>query len=291
MKPPPYALEMAALGIPTFPCNAEKRPCCKGGFYAATTDTAEMHKLWARSPGPLIGMPTGPASGLDLLDIDPRHDGLDWLAEFAGNLPYTRTIQTRSGGIHFFYNHLPGMRNSESKIAPGVDVRGDGGYAVLWLPSGGALIRNDPLADWPEWLAEIALPKKKESVPFDPGTGEILSATPGPKIVSAARQFRSPAPKTREKRTPEDIALDIISDQIRAVENASPGQLHYTLRGASRTIGGLIEQLRFTSNEAGQMLYRAAQKAGAKDEENAFKTIVSGLELGKAQPLAIGVRA
>ena len=113
MKPPPYALRLAVRGIPVFPCNAKKRPCTRHGFKDATVDTAELIALWRERPGPLIGFPTGPASGLDLLDIDPRHGGDVWLAHHLGHLGETLTVRTRSGGTHLFFKHWPGMRNSQ----------------------------------------------------------------------------------------------------------------------------------------------------------------------------------
>jgi hypothetical protein len=44
-----------------------------------------------------------------------------------------------------------GLRCSAGKIAPGVDVRATGGYAVWWGPDPGADLISQ-LAPWPEWL-------------------------------------------------------------------------------------------------------------------------------------------
>ena len=78
MKPPAYAFALAASGIPVFPCNADKKPTTARGFHDASLNPKTIERFWNERPGPLIGFPCGPASGVDLLDIDPRHGGLDW---------------------------------------------------------------------------------------------------------------------------------------------------------------------------------------------------------------------
>lgn len=99
-----------------------------------------------------------------VLDIDPRHGGDDALAELEarhGKLPDTPRVLTGGGGSHIYFRH-PGkisIPNSVSKIAPGIDVRGDGGYVIappsvhpngnryLWEVS--ASIDETPLAEVP----------------------------------------------------------------------------------------------------------------------------------------------
>jgi hypothetical protein len=96
---------------------------------------------------------TGDASGIDLLDLDRKHrQAAEWWTAHRNSLPVTRVHRTRSGGLHLLFQHAPGMRCSASRIARGVDVRGDGGY-VIWWPIGGLPVLCDaPLAPWPEWL-------------------------------------------------------------------------------------------------------------------------------------------
>lgn len=93
------ALAVAAeLGLPVFPRRLDKRPACPHGYKDATRDPDAIRELWRRYPGPLIGVPTGMASGIDVLDIDPRHGGDDWLSAHADRLLVTRSHRTRSGG-------------------------------------------------------------------------------------------------------------------------------------------------------------------------------------------------
>jgi hypothetical protein len=92
-------------------------------------------------------MPTGEPSGISVLDVDA--DGLAWFD--AEQLPLTRMHQTRSGGLHLLFRHAEGLRNSASAIAPGVDVRAEGGF-VVWWPREGLPVCDAPLAEWPQQL-------------------------------------------------------------------------------------------------------------------------------------------
>ena len=130
------AIELALQVIPCFPCLANKAPACPGGFKAASIDPMTLKNLWQRYPGPLIGVPTGEVSGFDVLDMDPRHGGDKWLEANRHRLPAATVHATRSGGWHYLFQHHPGLRNSASRIAPGVDVRANGGYIIWWPTTG-----------------------------------------------------------------------------------------------------------------------------------------------------------
>jgi Bifunctional DNA primase/polymerase, N-terminal/Primase C terminal 1 (PriCT-1) len=70
-----------------------------------------------------------------VVDIDPRHEGNETLAERErdnGPLPDTWETLTGGGGRHLWFRH-PGIAripNSAGVIGPGIDVRGDGGFVV-----------------------------------------------------------------------------------------------------------------------------------------------------------------
>src|SRR5450631_4082909 len=122
------ALALATQGYPVFPVAASKRPTCPHGFKDAASEPGEIRRLWREHPAPLIGVPTGKVTGLFVVDIDsPRHiEAAEWLERFAPFLPETRQQTTRSGGLHLFFNHHPGLRNSAGRVARGVDTRADG---------------------------------------------------------------------------------------------------------------------------------------------------------------------
>lgn len=128
------ALQYAANGWAVFPCAARgKQPIVSRGCRAATIDQQLIATWWQRWPDANIGIATGPISGICVLDLDcTKRDGLGWWADQQaehGEI-VTLTSQTGSGGQHLFFAHDDRVRNSSSKLAPGVDTRGDGGYII-----------------------------------------------------------------------------------------------------------------------------------------------------------------
>jgi hypothetical protein len=119
-------------GIPVFPCKRDKTPRTRRGFKDATTDEARIAEWWNKWPDANIGVPTGPASGLLAVDIDPRNGGDDSLDELLakhGRFPETAEQMTGGGGRHILFRH-PGVAVPKV-LAPGIDLKGDGGYIVV----------------------------------------------------------------------------------------------------------------------------------------------------------------
>jgi len=105
-----------------------KHPVPRNGLKEATTAFSQIRQWWQMNPRWNIGIATGSVSGgLVVLDFDERHGGLD--ARQALTLPDTMMAVTGNGEHHYFYSDTP-IRNSAHKLAPGVDVRGEGGYVV-----------------------------------------------------------------------------------------------------------------------------------------------------------------
>jgi hypothetical protein len=159
VNPVDIALDLADQGFPVFPCLAGTKspaiPRDEGrGFLDASLDPVEIRRMFAYPGAALVGVPTGHASGFDVIDIDPRHGGDAW-ADFS-RLPATRAYRTRSGGLHVLFRSTPGLRSSASRIAPGVDVRAEGGYVIAWWVHGCPVVADAPVADPPDWLIEAA---------------------------------------------------------------------------------------------------------------------------------------
>jgi putative DNA primase/helicase len=148
--PNPITLEVSC-----FPCGPDKRPLVAGGFKSAVSGHDRINDLFRRFPGALVGMPTGEASGIDVLDID--RGGEDWLVEYecAHGLPPTRVVSTRSGGVHFYFRHHEGMRCSAGLIAPCVDIRSTGGYVILWDRAGLPVLSSAEIAPWPGPMLQL----------------------------------------------------------------------------------------------------------------------------------------
>jgi hypothetical protein len=128
------ALRYADRGMPVFPLIG-KKPLTENGFLDATKDATKVQAWWFKWPTANIGIPTGRASGHFVLDIDPRHEGDKSLAELEkkhGSLPTTLEVVTGRGGRHLYFalRAEEMVPSSVSKLAPGLDVRGEGGYVV-----------------------------------------------------------------------------------------------------------------------------------------------------------------
>ena len=208
-------------------------------------------------------MPCGAASGIDILDIDPKHDGLAWWEKHQASVPTTRVHRTRSGGLHVLFRAYPSVRNSQSIIARGVDTRGVGGYMIYWPAHGCEVISAAPIVPWPAWLLELYL---RKSAP--------------PPAVKRTIQPRSPSSSVSVQ-----AARNMIDRSIARVRNASAGQLHYRLRAAACTVGGLRDLAQISESDALAQLVNAAIDAGAEDKTNAEKTAIWGLKKGELQPI------
>ena len=70
--PLPVAARMfAEAGVPVFPCApGGKNPLTGHGFHDATADLRQVESWWRRFPAANIGMPTGAASGVVVVDVD-----------------------------------------------------------------------------------------------------------------------------------------------------------------------------------------------------------------------------
>src|SRR5215813_7352494 len=95
------ALEHARAGIPVFPCQPNgKAPICDRGFRAATTDEAQIKRWWAQHPNANIGIRPADA-GLIVIDVDRYKGDVD--QALIGRLPATYTVQSPSGGEHYYF--------------------------------------------------------------------------------------------------------------------------------------------------------------------------------------------
>jgi hypothetical protein len=140
-------------GYHVFPCGDDKRPMILGWPERASADPEAIWQLWHKRPGSLIGVATGAPSGVSVLDIDQKHpEGVAWWQYNRHRLLPTLTVGTRSGGLHLWFRHQESVRNTQAKIALGVDTRGDGGYVIHWFAAGLPCLDQSPPAPWPSWL-------------------------------------------------------------------------------------------------------------------------------------------
>lgn len=148
------------------------------GVLNATTDPQMIREWWAVYPDANIGIATGDASGVIVVDIDPDHGGetsLRNLESRFGLIPETWTVETGGGGLHLYFQMPPvNVRNSAGAVGPGIDVRGNGGYVVA-PPSAHAsgtpyrwMVGHTPqaiaVAPLPSWVIERTEPAGMRTV-------------------------------------------------------------------------------------------------------------------------------
>ncbi len=145
------ALTYARAGIPVFPCDARKRPLTPRGHHDATTDPDTIRRWWTRWPDALVGIPTGPDSGVWVLDVDGE-TGRQSLNKLMACLGVETIVdltpcvsRTPSGGLHLIFRLQPGERprNRARDIGAGLGTRGvkaEGTSAGYFIAPGSLLL-------------------------------------------------------------------------------------------------------------------------------------------------------
>ena len=265
------ALDYASRGLPVFPVNpADKAPYVATGFKAATTDNKTIRRWWRAHPDAMIGVPTGAAGRVWVLDADvdlnKKINGPAALARLVashGGAPLlTCTSLTPRGGKHFMWRwNGVNIRNSAGEIGRGLDVRGEGGYIVM-PPS----VRHDGTAyawdanappnpvDAPDWLITLAV--------------DATSAT--------ARQKRGKA-----------WARKALENECEAVAQASPGKRNTRLNEASFNLHQIVYGGELDEQLVRDWLFDATEASGLVADDGAAKawgTIDSGATAARGHP-------
>jgi Bifunctional DNA primase/polymerase, N-terminal len=265
------AIEYAADGIPVFLLGRTKRPVancpdCRlagpdhdrdacpcltcHGFYAATTSPARIHAMFDAIPDGLLAIRTGTASGLLVLDIDPRHGGhIDHRL-----MTPTATVATGGGGWHLHYRH-PGVPVLSRPLPgrTGVDIKADGGYVVA-PPSTHPHTRmpyrwigTRPIAEMPPPLlaAVLAVPEPAQQ-PGEPPDWQ-------PVITAGARGISSPEA--------------LLAAHLGAVARAQEGRRRTTLYGAARGVARMVAAGAIATADAIAALTEAGRQAQQSDRD------------------------
>lgn len=234
------ALDYAARGWHVFYLGRTKRPvanchhCPKGshdpaactcltchGFYAATLDPDRIAAMHRAVPDGLLAIRTGAASGLVVVDIDPRHGGrID-----PSLMCPTATVASGGGGGHLYYRHpsVP-MPSRPLPERPGVDIKADGGYIVA-PPSThpDSRMRYRWVSDRP--VEEMAPALRAACLVTGP------PATPPPRPARAI-------PTRRAGAISNPAAL--LAANLDAVRCAPQGRRRTTLYGAARGLARMV---------------------------------------------------
>jgi Family of unknown function (DUF5906) len=157
--------------------------------------------------------------------------------------------------------HVDGVRNIQDgkTIAPGIDVRGQGGY-VCFPPLGGyRVVHEADIAEWPDWLLPLVL---KASEP-----------APRPELSS----YATPA------KVSDNRLRGFIDREVRRVRDAPNGGKHNARLAAARSIGGVAAEAGLSDIEVEEMLIAA--RPPEVEEEKERRTIRAGLAYGRTEPI------
>lgn len=285
-RPIDAAIVYSHRGWPVLPCHSParlpggcscgaadcgspgKHPRVAGGLKSATTDTGQIEAWWGKWPGANIGVRTGAASGLVVVDIDPDHGGEDSLARLIaeeGALPLGREVITGSGGRHLYFRHPGGLVRNDAgrRLGPGLDIRGDGGYVVAppsrHLSGGQYKVarRGSELPELPDWM----LDRLQRDVPTRPP----VSQTWRPSGDTSA------------------WATAALKGELERLREAQPGMRNHTLNRVAFRLGQIIAGGQLDEGDIEGLLVNNAMAVGLGERE-AVATVQSGLGAGETSP-------
>jgi hypothetical protein len=284
LRPVDAALSYAARGWPVFPCHGirESRCSCRTagcsspakhprvarGLHAASIDPDDVARWWERWPTANIGIRTGDASGVVVLDIDPTHGGsrsIKSLIDRHGDLSTVPRVRTGSAGWHLFFARSgQPIHNSAGRVGEGLDVRGDGGYVIappsVHVSGRPYVWEIDPvcLPDLPAWLRELAT---------------------APETMRHTR----PIGPTRVDRDVSSWASSAFDAEVRHVRSATTGTRNVSLNRSAFALGQIVGAGLLDQGAVERTLIECALDVGLTEREAAM-TVRSGLRAGARRP-------
>lgn len=259
-------------GFSVFPLIPNtKRPAGKWKSYITQRAEPQAIERWRREPN--MGVATGAVSGCIVLDCDDLEARCE--AEARG-VPLTLTVQTPRG-THFYFRH-PGWPISNKagmewckRDKLGWDLRADGGFVVgpgsYYQPNEAELFKGKvaghytieldaPLADAPDWLLELLVPKKTTNIiaPF-----RLAEETSAYGRGALAR---------------------VLPDLAECPQGARNDKIFWTARRVAELVaGGEILQ-----EEGWEGLYESLTALGLRDEAAANDVLARGWARGMSEP-------
>jgi Protein of unknown function (DUF3631)/Bifunctional DNA primase/polymerase, N-terminal len=131
---PLYSVEGGRCTFGDVNCRSPgKHPRTPHGVKDASTSSWQIQRWWKFWPSANVGIATGVASGLLVLDSDPRNGGDASLEQLRNEFPDAfkelLEVLTGSGGAHLYFE-CRSAAPSRANILPGIDVRADSGYVA-----------------------------------------------------------------------------------------------------------------------------------------------------------------
>jgi putative DNA primase/helicase len=247
-----------------------------------------VEQWWSKWPHAGVGIATGRASRLWVLDLD-GDEALEWYRGKCKEHGLTKTVGVRTGrGRHLWWSwpsddsivirNTQALRDGTEKLA-GVDVRGDGGYVVAPPTMHRSGVRYELLTDGmyaeapveaPTWLLELVRekPKVTKAEPVVP-----VQAAP-----EARQSTNAPAPQGLER-----YAAKALQNAAERIATAPEGDRHGAIFRQAAGLGELVAGGVVDEADA----VRACMDAGlalGKSRSEVERTVRDGIEKGKLQP-------
>lgn len=198
-------------------CSCRKEDCSSPGKHPRTEhglkdgskDARRIEQWFARWPDANVGILTGKASGLLVLDVDGDDGKASLKALTAAHAPLPKTLCVKTGragsdgkpkGCHYYFRAPAeaAIRNSAGVLGKGLDVRGEGGYVVA-PPSQHSsglqyewLAPEQPIADLPAWLLAKPSEPRPAPEPAERRGEEIQEGRRNATLTSLAGAMRRP---------------------------------------------------------------------------------------------------
>jgi hypothetical protein len=209
------------LGYAPIPLGGDRVPLVRWSGYHLARPSPEEIRAWPWDRALGVGVVTGPAHGVVMVDFDST-EAWSWALD---TLRAVRGVRSRRGG-HLHFSHpargVIGCRSGDRAVwlAPGVaaDVKGLGGLAVApgsRHPSG---ITYEPLGDWTSHVSELPeLPAEIARLAED-------RPPPPPR----------PTPRRRRKRESDPVrAIDAYLAKVGGLPEQGAGSDAATFRAAA----------------------------------------------------------
>lgn len=264
------ALSLAKNDFYIFPARPNKSPYIKDWPSSGSRDESVIREWWHNFPDAIPGLPCG-ANGIFVIDCDIREDinGVEAWQQIAARmaLDYSACpiIATPSGGQHIYFTQGSGppLKNSSSKLARGIDTRGDGGYII----APGATLPDGRTYMWTTGnLACI------------PAISEDLRDL----LLNEPQHIPQPAAPTPDADQ-RQYALTALHKEAQNIHSAASGTRNDALNKAAFQVGSIIPLGGITRYEAETALTNAAKLSGLGEAEIAA-TLKSGIDSGLKNP-------